>query len=152
MHCITQLDCCIIKPEHCIGALQNGCSALPNSIVALQIFDQIWVGLLIGQIGNTALFAIKGFGIGVPLSIPAIVLTIFFRFWVASNFARPMQTLSFHAAADLDRADQVRIPSAEAVQLSSIVALQRTAPRGAAIGGMKSETLDNSWVQSWEHC
>jgi hypothetical protein len=78
----------------------------------MQIFEQIWIGLLIAQIGNAALFALKGFAIGVPLSIPAIVLTIIFRFQVASNFARPMQTLSFHAAADLDRADKVRTGSA----------------------------------------
>ena len=74
----------------------------------LQVFEQIYFGLLLGQIGNAALFGIKGFGLGVPLSIPAIVFTVLFRINVAKSFARPMQTLAFHSAADFDRADKAR--------------------------------------------
>ena len=74
----------------------------------MQIFDQIYAGLLIGLVGNAALLAIKGFALGIPLMIPAIVMTLLFRVNVAQNFDRPMKTLSFHAAADLDRADKVR--------------------------------------------
>jgi hypothetical protein len=65
--------------------------------------------MLIWIIGNTALFAVKKFAIGVAVSIPLIVVIFLFRFAVHANFERPIKMVAIHAAADLDRADQVRL-------------------------------------------
>lgn len=77
----------------------------------MQIFDQIYGSMLIWLIGNTALFAVKLFPAGVAACIPLIVLLVVFRFAVAQTFERPIHMLSIHAAADLDRADQVCLQS-----------------------------------------
>jgi hypothetical protein len=56
-----------------------------------------------------ALFSIKKFAIGTAMTIPLIIMLILYRGAVASTFRRPMEVLSLHAAADLDRADKVSI-------------------------------------------
>lgn len=74
----------------------------------MQIFNQIYVAFLVMLIGYFALFGIKKFPIGTTLMIPLIIIAFVFRRTVATTFTRPMENLSIHAAADLDRADQVR--------------------------------------------
>lgn len=73
----------------------------------MQIFDQIYVGVMAMMIGYFALFGIKKFAIGATLMIPLLIITVIFRASVDSTFKRPMENLSIHAAADLDRADRV---------------------------------------------
>lgn len=58
-------------------------------------------------IGYFALFGIKLFAIGTALTIPLIIILVLFKRAVSSTFKRPMELLSLHAAADLDRADKV---------------------------------------------
>lgn len=74
----------------------------------VQIFNQIYIAFLVMLIGYFALFGIKSFPIGTTLMIPLIIIAIIFRRTVAVTFTRPMENLSIHAAADLDRADKVR--------------------------------------------
>eukprot|EP00892_Ulva_mutabilis_P005047 jgi/Ulvmu1/2914/UM147_0012.1 len=73
------------------------------------IFDQIYVGVMAMLIGYFALFGIKNFPIGTTLMIPLIVIAVLFRATINSTFKRPMENLSIHAAADLDRADRAGI-------------------------------------------
>lgn len=58
-------------------------------------------------VGYFALFGIKKFAIGTALTTPLIILMVMYRASVHSTFKRPMEVLSLHAAADLDRADKV---------------------------------------------
>jgi hypothetical protein len=79
-----------------------------NDDVRLQIFDQIYVAVIISLVGNAALFSIKKNAGATIAIIPLLVIAVLFRVAVARTFGRPMRNLSFHAAADLDRADRVR--------------------------------------------
>ena len=72
----------------------------------MQIFDQIYAGLLISLVGNAALFSIKNNPAALAAIIPLIIIAVLYRVAVARTFQRPMYNLSFHAAADLDRADR----------------------------------------------
>jgi hypothetical protein len=76
---------------------------------ALQIFDQIYMGMMVMLISYFALFSVKKFAIGTALTIPLIILLILYRGAITTTFKRPMEVLSLHAAADLDRADKVPI-------------------------------------------
>ena len=73
----------------------------------MQIFDQIYLGMFVMLIGYFALFGIKLFALGTALTIPLIILLVLFKGAVTKTFKRPMELLSLHAAADLDRADKV---------------------------------------------
>jgi hypothetical protein len=95
-------------------------STLPNShatdaatTALLQICDQIFFGLLVALVGNLALFSIKKNGIASALVAPLLGAAVLWRLAVHRTFERPMSNLSFHAAADLDRADRVRTADAK---------------------------------------
>ena len=75
-----------------------------------QIFDQLWTALVVSVVGYAALFGIKYFTAGVFLCLPLLLILWLFRKAVKATFAGAMETLPLHAAADLDRADQVRTP------------------------------------------
>lgn len=60
---------------------------------------------------SLALFGIKKFIPGPPIALVLLLITILFVMKVRSKFTRPMNLLSIHAAADLDRSDTVRSPS-----------------------------------------
>ena len=87
-----------------------------SHIMRVQIFDQIFFGLVIALVGNLALFSIKKNGTASALVVPLLIIVAIYRLAVARTFTRPMRNLSFHAAADLDRADQVRRPHMHAGQ------------------------------------
>ena len=75
----------------------------------MQIFEQVYVALIIAVVGNAVLFGIMNNGGAAAACIPLIIFVVLFRIAVARTFDRPMHNLSFHAAADLDRADKVRL-------------------------------------------
>ena len=74
----------------------------------MQISDQILASLAICVIGYAALFAINIFAAGAALTLPLLPLLYAFQVAVRAAYSRAIDTLSVHAAADIDRADQVR--------------------------------------------
>lgn len=70
-----------------------------------QVFEQVFIGLVVAELSMLGILAAKGFAPSVAI-VPLLVLTALFRHFAGQRFARPMRTLSLHAAADLDRADK----------------------------------------------
>lgn len=75
------------------------------------MYNQMLVAILVFQISYIGILSIKKFPYSVLLIIPLIV-TICWALMVYRKFAEPLNFLAVHAAADLDRADLVRTPSA----------------------------------------
>lgn len=63
--------------------------------------------LFICVIGYAALFAINVFAAGAALTLPLLPVLFAFQVAVRATYSQAINTLSVHAAADLDRADQV---------------------------------------------
>lgn len=82
-------------------------TALTRGFVHAQIFDQLFTGLLTFQIVMAVLLALKQF-VFTPLLLLPIAVSLVFRVTVARHFDRPLNNLSLHAAADLDRSEEVR--------------------------------------------
>lgn len=97
----------------------------PTRWSIVQIFDQLWVALVVAVIGYAALFGIKYFTAGVILCLPLLLVLWLFRKAVKATFADAMDTLPLHAAADLDRADQVRKSLGQRVLVSFTGLTQR---------------------------
>ena len=89
---------------------QEGEKVSAGHALALQIFDQIYFAMMVMLVGYFALFGIKKFAIGTALTIPLFIIMVLYRASITSTFKRPMEVLSLHAAADLDRADKVPSP------------------------------------------
>lgn len=79
------------------------------------------MGLLTGQTVMAVLLAVKEFPFPPLLLLPA-ASSIVFRVAVSRHFDRPLKNLSLHAAADLDRSEEVRPLRAPPHQHAGIVA------------------------------
>ena len=80
--------------------------------LCVQIFEQIYIGVIVMLVSMLALFGINNAPVQSILLVPLLAVAVLFRIAVARTFDRPMHNLSFHAAADLDRADKVRLLAA----------------------------------------
>lgn len=67
----------------------------------------VWIALLVFVVVMTGLLSIKRFAFS-WLLIPLIVVVIFYKITSDRAFKRPLDALSMHACADLDRDDEVR--------------------------------------------
>ena len=75
----------------------------------VQLYGQLLFGVMTFLIVNLGYFIIKLFAPGPPILVVLIILWLLYNHKVKKKYMRPMQLVSVHAAADLDRADTVRL-------------------------------------------
>jgi nitrogen fixation/metabolism regulation signal transduction histidine kinase len=72
------------------------------------MFDQVFSSIIIFLLSYIGILSIKKAPGAGTLIIPLIIAVVF-RIVAGRKFARPLKSLAVHAAADLDRADMVRL-------------------------------------------